>query len=80
VRSSLPSINIGVQIEHTVLTHYRPAMPFGDRKKYFKASFQFSIVTIYKISPLWKPKIEKFRHFSKFEIAYFNGKNPTNFS
>jgi len=27
------------------LTHNRPAMPFGDRKKYFWGSFQFSIVT-----------------------------------
>jgi len=29
-----------------VLTHYRPAMPFGYRKKYFTLSFHFSIVTI----------------------------------
>jgi len=28
------------------LTHYRPAMPFGNRKKYFRGSFQFSIVTV----------------------------------
>jgi len=27
------------------LTHYSPAMPFGNRKNYFKGSFQFSIVT-----------------------------------
>jgi len=26
-------------------------------KKYFRGSFQFSIVTILKISPLWKPEI-----------------------
>jgi len=39
------------------LTHFRPAMPFGNRKIYFKGSFQFSIVTIEKISPLWKPEI-----------------------
>jgi len=34
------------------LTHYRPAMPFGNRKEYFRGSFegsfQFSIVTISK--------------------------------
>jgi len=36
----------------------RPAMPFGNRKNYFRGSFQFSIVTIYKkISPFWKPDI-----------------------
>ena len=27
-------------------THYRPALPFGNRKIYFRGSFQFSIVTI----------------------------------
>jgi len=27
------------------LTHNRPAMPFGNRKIYFKRSFHFSIVT-----------------------------------
>jgi len=30
------------------LTRYRPAMPLGNRKKYFRGSFQFSIVTIKK--------------------------------
>ena len=35
------------------LTLYRPAMPFGNRKIYFRGSFQFSIVTIQKnITPL----------------------------
>jgi len=28
------------------LTHCRPAMSFGNRKFYFRGSFQFSIVTI----------------------------------
>jgi len=27
-----------------------------------------------KISPLWKPDIQSFRHFPKLKIAYFNGK------
>jgi len=49
-------------------------MPFGNRKKYFRGFFQFSIVTILKISPLWKPEIQLFRHFLKLKIAYFNGK------
>jgi len=30
------------------LTHYRPAMPFGNRKKYFTGWFQFIIVRIEK--------------------------------
>jgi len=28
------------------LTHYRPALPFGNRKVYFRGPFHFSIVTI----------------------------------
>jgi len=48
-------------------------MPFGNRKKYFRKSFQFSIV-IKKISPLRKPEISILRHFPKLKIAYFNGK------
>jgi len=43
--------------KHACLTHYRPAMPFGNRKLYFRGSFQFTIVTIQKILPLWKPEI-----------------------
>jgi len=45
--------------EGTYLTHYRPTMPFGNREFYFIGSFQFSIVTIKKISPLWKPHGKK---------------------
>jgi len=33
------------------LTHYHPVMPFGNRKKYFRGSFQFSIVAIKKKAP-----------------------------
>ena len=62
------------------LTHYRPAMPFGNRKKYFRASFQVRIGINQKISPIWKPEIYSFRHFPKLYIAYFIGKNPFNFS
>jgi len=57
-----------------MLTHYRPAKPSGNRKTYFRGSFQFSIVTISKISPLWKPELYLFSNFSKLAIAYFNGK------
>jgi len=52
----------------------------GNRKKYFRGSFQFSIVTIQKKSPSWKPEILLFKHFPKLKIAYFNGENPLNFS
>jgi len=29
-----------------ILNHYSPTMPFGNRKKYFRGSLQFSIFTI----------------------------------
>ena len=38
-------------ISEPQLTQNRPAMPFGNRKKYFRGSFQFSIVTK-NITPL----------------------------
>jgi len=41
-----------------ILTRYRPAMSFGKRKKYFRGSFQFIIVTIKKIPPLSKSEIQ----------------------
>jgi len=37
-------VNRNIKIK--TLTHYHPAMPFGNRKKYFGWSFQFSIFTI----------------------------------
>jgi len=41
------SILIWLLMEVSV-THYRPAMPFGNGKFYFRGSFQFSIVRISK--------------------------------
>jgi len=40
-----------------ILTYYRPAMPFGNKKKCFGGSFQFGIVTNQKVSPPGKPEI-----------------------
>jgi len=42
---SLREINI-IKLDDRSLTHYRPAMTFGNRKIYFRGSFQFSLVTI----------------------------------
>jgi len=47
--------------------------------KYFKGCFQFGIVTIQKISPLWKSEIQVFRHFPDLKIAYFKGKKSFEF-
>jgi len=66
-------------LQFITLTHYRSAMPFRNRKFYFGDSFQFRIITIYKISPLWKPVIGLFRHFSKLKVSYFTEKSPSNF-
>jgi len=45
-------------------------MPFGNRNICFTGSFQFSIVAIKKISPLWKPEIYLYRPFPKLKIAH----------
>jgi len=40
-----------------MLTHYRPAMPFGNRKFILEDLFSFVLLKLKKISPLWKPEI-----------------------
>jgi len=62
-------------------THYRPAMPFGNRKKYFRGSFQFSIVMILKI--YHSSGTLKYNHFGIFESLKFcviMEKNPSDFT
>jgi len=58
------------------LTHYRPVMPIGYRKKYFRGSFKFSIVTYLKknITPLktWNLKIHAF--FSSLKLRILKDK------
>jgi len=64
------------------LTHYRPVMPIGYRKKYFRGSFKFSIVTYLK-KKYHTSKNMKFKNsciFFKLKIAYFKGQIPSNFS
>jgi len=49
-------------------------MPFGNRKIYFRRSFQFSLVIqIKKYHPSGNLKFNNLG-FPKLEIAYFNGK------
>jgi len=50
------------------------------KKNIFEDLFSSVLLQFKKISPLWQPGIEKFRHFSKLKISYFNGKNLSNFS
>ena len=49
-------------------TLYRPAMPFGNRKKYFKGSFQLKIVTIQKILPPGNLKFNYLGIFQSFKL------------
>jgi len=54
-------------------------MPFGNRKKYLKGSFQFSIVTIQKIPP----PVNLFNYLGivqSFKLRISIEKNPFNFS
>jgi len=66
------------------LTLYRPAMPLGKRKFYFRGSFQFSIIIYNKLHKKYRPsknlKIVNLGIFSKLKISFLNGKNPSNFS
>jgi len=48
---------INTSLGSSLLTHYRPTMPFGNREIYLRGSFQCSIVTISKILTLKKSKI-----------------------
>jgi len=45
-------------------------MPLGNRKKYFRGSFQFSIVTIQKISPLKKYKFNYLGNFQSLKMRF----------
>jgi len=68
---------------NTLLTHYRPAMPFGNRKKNILEDLFSSALSQfrkYRPSGNLKFNISLFRHFPKLKIAQFNGKNPFNFS
>jgi len=44
-------VEVLIFLEAIFLTHYRLAMPFGNRKKYFSGSFQFIIAFIKKNHP-----------------------------
>jgi len=44
-------VNFSPHEKLVALTHYHPAMPFENSKKYFTGSFQFSIVKFQKIPP-----------------------------
>jgi len=63
-----------------ILTYYRPAMPFGNRKFFIEDLFLSVFSRNFKKSSLWKLEIELFWHFSNLKIAYFNEKNHVNIS
>jgi len=51
-------------------------MPFANRKNYFRGSFHSSIVTIQKISPLWKPEINNLGIFQSLKLRILMEKIP----
>jgi len=55
-------------------------MPFGNRKKNILEKLFVQYCHNSKNITPWIPEIEVCRHFPKLETAYFNGKNPFNFS
>jgi len=52
------------------LTHYRPAMLLGNGNIYFGGSFQLSIVTNKKISPLWNLKFNNLGISQSFKLRF----------
>jgi len=58
------------------LTHYRPAMPFGNQKKYFRGIFQFSVVTIQKLSTTGNLKSNYLGIFKSLKSRISMEKNP----
>jgi len=59
-----------------VLTHHRPAMPFGNRKKYFRGSFQHDSKNI---NPPGNLKFDYLRIFPSLKLRISMEKNPLNF-
>jgi len=54
-----------------VLTQYRPAMPFGNRKNYFRGSFELSIVHFKKYHPSGNLKFINLGIFQSLKIPFF---------
>jgi len=55
-------------------TYYRPAMPFGNMKIYFRGSFQFSLVTIQKYLPSGNLKFNNLGIFQGLKLRNVMGK------
>jgi len=55
-------------------------MPFGNRKIILEDLFGSVLSQFKKYHPSGNLKCNNLGIFSKLKIAYFNGKNPSNFS
>jgi len=62
--------------EVMVLIHYRPAMPFGNRKKYYKGSFQVSFVTVKKYHSSENQKFNNLGFFQSLKLRNSMGNSP----
>ena len=84
MRCSRPSANKNPATKISSLLHFNPLPPSDairkQKKKHILEDLFSSVLSVWKISPLWKPEILIFRHYPKLKIAYFNRKNPFNLS
>jgi len=68
VRSSFPCINKGVRIELTILTLYRPAVPFGNRKNILEDIFSSVLSQFKKYYPFGNLKFDNLRIFQSLRL------------
>jgi len=61
------------------LTHYRPAMSFGNIKK-IRGSIYFSIVALKKYRPSENLQFNDLGIFQSLKLRNLMGENPSNFS
>jgi len=72
-KSSFPLKDRDFKVRHVCSFNPLPPSDAVRQQKYFfTGSFQFTIATIKKISPLSKPEIYLYRHFQKLKIAHFD--------
>jgi len=62
------------------LTHYRSAMPFGNRKKYFRGFFNSVLLRFKKYHLSGNLKFNYLGIFQSLKLRILMEKNPFNFS
>jgi len=65
---------------YNTLAHYRPAMPFGNRKKNILENLFSSVLSQFKYHPSGNLKFNDVGIFQSLKLRILEGKNPSNFS